>query len=101
MTYEQRVRALEAEGLTTSDAQGAIEAEDRKAGAGLQARFKIGQQYMGRGSQPKLHTVTDIYKTYNSNGELVKIRYAASCNFMGQTLVNHDVVDTTIAMGKL
>jgi hypothetical protein len=46
-----------------------------------------------------LCAVTDILKTYNSKGELVKIRYVAEHQFMGQTVTDRDVVETTIAMG--
>ena len=52
---------------------------------------------MSRGKHPKECTVTDIYKTYNATGDLVKTRYVASHEFMGQTVTDYDVVGTTIA----
>lgn len=62
-------------------------------------RFKIGQQFTTRGKHPRLFTVTDILKTYNSKGELVRIRYEATHEFLGQTITDCDVCDTTIARG--
>lgn len=62
-------------------------------------RFTIGQQFVTRGHAPRLCTVTEILRTYNSRGDLVKVRYVATHTFMGETLVDHDVVETTIAMG--
>lgn len=46
-----------------------------------------------------LCTVVDIYKTYNGANELVKIRYVATHEFMGQTITDYDVIETTIARG--
>lgn len=63
----------------------------------LIARFPIGTTYESRGKQKNLHTVVDILKTYNSKGDLVKIRYVATHQFCGQTVADYDVVDTTIA----
>lgn len=62
-------------------------------------RFSIGTQYLTRGKHPRLCTVTDVLRTYNSAGELVRLRYVATHEFMGQTLTDSDVCDTTIAMG--
>lgn len=67
----------------------------------MEPRFTIGQQFMSRGKHPKLCTVTDIYKTYNSKGELVKINYVATHDFMGQAVTAYDVTDTAIAMGLI
>lgn len=66
-----------------------------------EAKYTIGQQFTSRGKYPKLCTVTDILKTYNSAGELVKIRYVAEHNFMGQTVADHDVCETTITMSLI
>ena len=43
MNYEQRVAALEAEGLTTSDAQGVVDAEDMKRGQNTLGRIMAEQ----------------------------------------------------------
>ena len=62
-------------------------------------RFQIGQQYKTRGKHPQLCTIVDVHRTYNSANELVKLRYVTSHQFCGQTVLDTDVVDTTIAMG--
>lgn len=66
----------------------------------LTQRFKIGQQFLTRGRSPRLCTITDIWRTYNNAGELVRLRYVATHDFMGQTLTDYDVVDTTISLGQ-
>lgn len=65
----------------------------------LKARFPIGTQYMSGGKHPKLCTVLNIWKTYNEAGNLVQIRYLTYHEFLGQRVINHDVIDTTIARG--
>lgn len=62
-------------------------------------RFQIGQKFKTRGQFPRLCTVTDIHTTYNSKGEFVKFRYVATHDFMGQTVTDSEVVETSIAMG--
>lgn len=62
------------------------------------ARFAIGQTFTSRGKSARLCTVTDIWRTYNSAGELVKTRYVATHDFLGQTITEHDVCETTIAI---
>jgi len=64
-------------------------------------KFAIGQQFMTRGRHPRLCTVVDILQTYNAAGELVKIRYLAAHEFLGKTVTDHDVCETTIAMGAI
>jgi hypothetical protein len=59
----------------------------------------IGTKYKTRHKEPRLCTVTDILKTYNSKGELVQVRYVAVHDVLGQQVVESDVVATTIAMG--
>lgn len=67
----------------------------------MKVRFPIGTQYKTRGKAPRLCTVVDILKTYNSGGELVRIRYETMHEFCGQAVISHDVVDTTIAIGLI
>jgi hypothetical protein len=62
-------------------------------------RFVIGQQFTSLGKHPKLCTVMDIHKTYNSRNELVKVRYIATHEFCGQTVTDYDICETTIARG--
>jgi hypothetical protein len=62
-------------------------------------RFDIGQQYKTRGKYPRLCTITDILRTYNSKADLVQIRYVSEHEFAGQIVTDRDVIETTIAMG--
>lgn len=64
-------------------------------------RFAIGQQFKTRGKHPRLCTVIDILRTYNSKDALVKVRYVATHETMGQIVTDHDVNETTIAMGAI
>ena len=61
--------------------------------------YPIGTKYKTRGKAPRLCEVVDILKTYNLAGELVKTRYVAVHDFMGQKVTDYDVVKTTISMG--
>lgn len=67
----------------------------------LEIRFTIGQKFIQGGKRKDECVVTDILKTYNHAGELVKIRYVATHLFMGQTVTDYDVTDTAIARGKV
>lgn len=69
--------------------------------AKAEADYPIGTQFKTRGKHPRLCTVIDILKTYNSKGEHVQTRYVATHELMGQTLIDRDVVRTTIAMGRV
>ena len=62
-------------------------------------RFQIGQQFLSPGKHPRLCTITDIFKTFNSENELVRVRYVASHEFMGRVIVDADVCDATVARG--
>lgn len=62
-------------------------------------RYPIGQKYRKRGKGYHLCTVTDVHTTFNSKGEVVKQRYVATHELLGQTIVETDIVETTISMG--
>ncbi len=64
------------------------------------AKYTIGTQYKSAGKRPHICTVTDIWRVYNHYDELVKVRYVATHQFMGQTVTDYDVCETTIARGK-
>lgn len=64
-------------------------------------RYQVGQQFKTRGKAPRICTVTDVLRTYNSANELVRLRYVATHQFMGQTLTDIDVCNTTIDLGKI
>ncbi len=59
--------------------------------------YPIGTKYTTKGKHPQECTVVDIHKTYNLDGELVKLRYVSTHVFCGQTVTDTDVVSTTIA----
>jgi len=61
-------------------------------------KYPIGTQYVSRDKRKVLCTVVDIWRTYNAAGELVKTRYVATHLFMGQTVTDCDVNETTISM---
>jgi len=64
-----------------------------------ESRFSIGARFTTKHKVPMHCVVTDILKTYNSRNELVSIRYVATHQFLGQTVTDYDVVETTIARG--
>lgn len=61
--------------------------------------FAIGTRFKTRGKYPQLCTVTDVLKTYNAAGELVRTRYVAVHEFCGQLVTDPDVCAVTIARG--
>lgn len=67
----------------------------------LTQRFEIGTEYtVTRGKGKKAYTrnfkIVDVLRTYNSENELVSLRYVASHNLLGQDILDRDVVDMTI-----
>jgi hypothetical protein len=64
-------------------------------------RFSVGTQFMSSGKHPVLCTVVDVLVTRNLAGEMVAMRYVAEHQFCGQMVRDYDVVDATIAKGKL
>jgi len=61
--------------------------------------FDIGHQFIRRGKNRKdVETVVDILITTNSGGDVVKIEYLVTHEFMGQTITD-TVVGVTIALG--
>lgn len=61
----------------------------------------IGRKFKTRGKHPKICTVVDKWETYNQAGELVKTRYVAEHEFLGQTVVTYDVLCVTILRGEI
>ena len=64
-------------------------------GTNMKNEFEIGTQFNNRG---RICTITDVLKTYNSKGELVRTRYVATHHLMGNSVTDCDVVPTTIAI---
>ena len=61
-------------------------------------RFPVGTQFV-RVGRKLVETVADYHVTRNLAGEIVKARYVCTHEFMGQTVTDSDVVETTIARG--
>lgn len=59
--------------------------------------IKIGLKFVRPHTKRKdVETITDILSTYNSKGELVRTRYVATHEFMGQQIADSDIVIVTI-----
>ena len=66
--------------------------------------IEIGTKFIkqrGKVKNDRIETVTDILKTYNSAGELVKTRYVATHDFCGQTVTDSDIIGVTIQRGLI
>ena len=50
--------------------------------------YPIGTQFVPYGGKRPEETVIDVLKTYNSKGELVKVRYLCTHNFCGQKVTS-------------
>lgn len=64
-------------------------------------KYDIGTKFTTRGKRQDVCTVIDILSTFNSAGELVRIRYVAEHEFCGQQVTDYDVAGTTIAKGLI
>ena len=62
-------------------------------------KYPIGTKYLPMGKHAKVCTITECFKTYDSKGNLVKISYQSTHDFLGQAVINNDVCATTIARG--
>ncbi len=62
-------------------------------------RFPIGTQFRPIGKKDRLCTVVDFHTTRNLAGEIVREHYVATHSFMGQTITDLYVCETTIARG--
>lgn len=65
----------------------------------MKTKFQIGHEFTTRGKSPNRCVIVDVWQTYNSAGDLVKLRYVATHTFMGQTVTSYDVCETTVAVG--
>ena len=61
----------------------------------------IGTQYMTRGKAKRLCTVIDKHITTNMKGEIVRERYVSSHEFLGQKVIDYEVVPCAIKMGAI
>jgi len=66
--------------------------------------IEIGSKFIrnrGKLKNDRVETVTDILKTYNSSGDLVKTRYVSEHDFLGQKVTDRDVCLVTIVKGLI
>ena len=62
----------------------------------------VGTQFIRATSKRKdIETVVDILTTINLSGDVVKIRYICSHDFLGQQVLDYDVNAVTIARGLI
>jgi hypothetical protein len=67
----------------------------------MTTEYPIGTQYKTGDKRADLCTVTDILKTYNSKGDLVKMCYVSTHEFCGQAVTNYEVPSASIARGLI
>lgn len=72
-----------------------------RCGVNFPQRFPVGTRFRTRGKYPRECVVVDYHVTRNLAGEIVKARYVATHQFIGQEVVDLDVPETTIAMGLI
>lgn len=61
--------------------------------------YPIGTEYLSSGKHPRHCTVKEVFKTYNSRGELCRVTYLVGHQLGTQTVYEHDVCGVTIAKG--
>jgi hypothetical protein len=65
-------------------------------------KYPQGTKFIRRGDkQRRVCTVIDYHTTRNISGDIVKQRYVAGHEFMGQTIIETDICETTIARGEI
>ena len=64
-------------------------------------KYPIGTKFKTRSKAPRECVVVDYLTTTNMQGDIVKQRYVAQHTFLGQTVTDYDVVETTIARGLI
>jgi hypothetical protein len=65
-------------------------------------KYPQGTKFIRRGDKNKrVLTVIDYHTTRNISGDIVKQRYVAGHEFMGQTIIEIDICETTISRGDI
>jgi len=60
-------------------------------------KYTIGTRFIRNGDKHKrIYTIIDYYITTNHAGEVVKSRYVAGYEMLGQILIDPDITQTTI-----
>lgn len=65
-------------------------------------KYPQGTRFIRRGDKHKrILTVIDYYTTRNLSGDIVKQAYVAGHELFGQTIIERDICETTIARGEI
>lgn len=68
----------------------------------MQNEYPLGTRYVRQcGKRKDVCTIVDVLKTYNAAGDLVRVRYVATHDFLGQKVLDADVCAVTVARGLL
>ena len=62
-------------------------------------KYPIGTLYLSRGKHKRLCKVIDYHVTTNLTGEIVRRRYVATNECLGQIVTDADVPESSVAMG--
>ena len=68
----------------------------------IHVQYAIGTQFIrATGKSRPVETIVDIYTTRNDAGEVVKLRYVATHDYLGQAVTDHDVPEATIVRAQI
>ena len=62
----------------------------------METEYPIGTKYFCNGDKTLIHTVTDVWKTHNSKGELLQTSYVTTREDDGKIISHHGVRALTI-----
>lgn len=66
-------------------------------------KYPIGTKFISRSNKKhkRVQTIVDYLTTTNLKGEVVRERYVATHDFMGQKVTDNDIIPTSIDMGEI
>jgi hypothetical protein len=66
-------------------------------------RFHVGQQFktFAAGVVERIHTITDVLRTYDEQGQLINVRYTAIRKLGDEISTEYDITEATIAKGLI
>ena len=65
-------------------------------------KYPQGTRFIRRGDKHRrICTVIDYHTTRNLSGDIVRERYVAGHEFMGQIIIERDICETTISRGEI
>ncbi len=66
------------------------------------SKFPIGTKFIRYSrAEEQVETIVDIYTTRNNAGDVVKVRYVATHEFLGQEVADYDIPEATIARSEI